>query len=257
MSKISDAFKGGKAFITFITGGDPDIETTKDLILAMQDSGADIIEIGIPFSDPIAEGEVIQEADLRALEAGCTTDALFDAIGEIKDKVTVPLVFMTYANAVYGYGVDHFMDRCIECGISGLIVPDCPYEERDEFAPYCEKSGIDLIPLVAPTSNERIKNIAKSAKGFTYVVSSLGVTGVREQITSDIGAMTELVREYSNVPCAIGFGISTTAQAKEMCKYADGVIVGSAIVKIVGQYGRDCVIHVSEYVREMKNAIRN
>lgn len=256
MSKIQKAFENGKAFIAFVTGGDPDLETTQKLILEMQESGADIIEVGIPFSDPIAEGPVIQEADLRALTAGCTNDKLFDAMKEIKDQVTIPLVFMTYINAIYKYGTKKFMDRCVECGISGVIVPDCPYEERDELAPFCEESGIDLIPLIAPTSKDRIQTIAKSAQGFVYVVSSLGVTGVRQNITTDLGAMTNLVKEATDVPCAIGFGIAKPEQAANVCQYADGAIVGSAIVKIVAEYGRDCVPYVGEYVKEMKDSIR-
>lgn len=256
MSKIQKAFENGKAFIAFVTGGDPDLETTQKLILEMQESGADIIEVGIPFSDPIAEGPVIQAADLRALTAGCTNDKLFDAMKEIKDRVTIPLVFMTYINAIYKYGTKKFMDRCVECGISGVIVPDCPYEERDELAPFCEEAGIDLIPLIAPTSKDRIQTIAKSAQGFVYVVSSLGVTGVRQNITTDLGAMTKLVKEATDVPCAIGFGIAKPEQAANVCQYADGAIVGSAIVKIVAEHGRDCVPYVGKYVKEMKDSIR-
>lgn len=257
MSKIQKAFENGKAFIGFITGGDPDLETTQKLILEMQKSGADIIEVGIPFSDPIAEGPVIQQADLRALEAGCTTDKLLDAMKEIKDSVTIPLVFMTYINVIYKYGTDKFMKRCVECGISGVIVPDCPFEEREELVPFCDAHGIDLIPLVAPTSHERIKKIAQSAQGFVYVVSSLGVTGIRQNITTDLGAMTKLVKETTDVPCAIGFGISNPQQAADVCKYADGAIVGSAIVKIVAEHGKDCVPFVGEYVKKMKEACKN
>lgn len=255
MSKLSDTFKTGKAFIPFITGGDPDIETTEKLLYAMSESGADIIEIGIPFSDPIAEGPVIQEASLRALNSGCTTDKLFDLAGRVSPNIDTPLVFMTYINPIYTYGKDKFMKKCSENGIKGIIVPDLPFEEKDELAPFCDKYGIDLISLIAPTSNERITMIAKEAKGFIYCVSSLGVTGVRKEITTDIGAMTELVRQSSDIPCAIGFGISTPLQAEKMSKYSDGVIVGSAIVKIVAQYGKDCIEPVKEYVKSMKEAI--
>lgn len=256
MSKVSDAFKNGKAFIAFVTGGDPDLETTQKLIIEMEKSGADIIEVGIPFSDPIAEGPVIQKADLRALQGGCTTDKLFDAIKEIKEQVNIPLVFMTYVNVIYRYGTEKFMERCVECGISGVIVPDCPYEERDELAPFCKEAGIDLIPLIAPTSEERITKIAKTAEGFVYVVSSLGVTGIRQNITTDLGAMTKLVKEATEVPCAIGFGIAKPEQAKNVCQYADGAIVGSAIVKIVAEHGKESVPYVGEYVKSMKDAIR-
>lgn len=257
MSKIREAFQAGKAFIPFITGGDPDLETTKKLILEMQKNGADIIEVGIPFSDPIAEGAVIQAADLRALDNGCTTDRLFDALKEIKNQVTIPLVFMTYINVIYKYGKKKFMERCVECGICGVIVPDCPYEEKDELQPVCKEYGIEMISLIAPTSHNRIKMIAKQSEGFLYCVSSLGVTGVRKEITTDISAMVNLVREVSDTPCAVGFGISTPGQAKEMTKYADGAIVGSAIVKIVAEHGKDSAPYVGAYVKEMKEAIHS
>lgn len=255
MTKISDAFKNGKAFIGFITGGDPDIETTEKLLYTMSESGADLIEIGIPFSDPIAEGPVIQEASERALTAGCTTDKLFDLVAKVSPNLDTPIVFMTYINPIYTYGKEKFMSKCKECGIQGIIVPDLPYEEKDELTPECDKYGIDLISLIAPTSHERITMIAKEAKGFVYCVSSLGVTGVRSEITTDISAMTDLVRKATDIPCAIGFGISTPEQAKKMSADADGVIVGSAIVKIVAQYGKDSAEHVAEYVRSMKEAI--
>ena len=255
MTKISDAFKNGKAFIGFITGGDPDIETTEKLLYTMSESGADLIEIGIPFSDPIAEGPVIQEASERALAAGCTTDKLFDLVAKVSPNLDTPIVFMTYINPIYTYGKEKFMSKCKECCIQGIIVPDLPYEEKDELTPECNKYGIDLISLIAPTSHERITMIAKEAKGFVYCVSSLGVTGVRSEITTDISAMTDLVRKATDIPCAIGFGISTPEQAKKMSADADGVIVGSAIVKIVAQYGKDSSEHVAEYVRSMKEAI--
>lgn len=255
MTKISDAFKNGKAFIGFITGGDPDIETTEKLLYTMSESGADLIEIGIPFSDPIAEGPVIQEASERALAAGCTTDKLFDLVAKVSPNLDTPIVFMTYINPIYTYGKEKFMSKCKECGIQGIILPDLPYEEKDELTPECNKYGIDLISLIAPTSHERITMIAKEAKGFVYCVSSLGVTGVRSEITTDISAMTDLVRKATDIPCAIGFGISTPEQAKKMSADADGVIVGSAIVKIVAQYGKDSAEHVAEYVRSMKEAI--
>lgn len=253
MSKIKEAFKNRKAFIPFITGGDPDLETTKKLIIEMQNAGADLIEVGIPFSDPIAEGQVIQEADLKALEAGCTTDKLMDALIEIKDQIHIPLVFMTYINVIYKYGKKKFMDRCNLCGISGIIVPDCPYEEKDELLPECREAGVELISMIAPTSQDRIKMIAREAEGFLYCVSSLGV---RKEIKTDINGMIELVKEVSDVPCAVGFGISTPKQAEDVCKYADGAIVGSAIVRIVAEHGKECVPYVSQYVKEMKEAVR-
>ena len=254
MSKIHEAFENGKAFIAFVTGGDPDLDTTKKIIKEMEKAGADLIEIGIPFSDPIAEGPVIQEANERALANGCTTDKLFDALKDIKDEVSVPLVFLTYINPIYAYDVDKFLDRCNECGIHGLIIPDLPYEEKDEIADEC-KNDVDIISLIAPTSRDRIKMIAKEATGFIYCVSSLGVTGVRSDINTDLGGMVKLVRETTDVPCAFGFGIVTPEQAEYVAKYSDGAIVGSAIVKIVAKYGKDCLPYINEYVKSMKEAV--
>lgn len=257
MSRIQTAFQNGKAFIAFVTGGDPDLETTEQLIYAMEEAGADLIEIGIPFSDPIAEGAVIQEANERALSSGCTTDTLFDLIAKVRQKVKVPLVFLTYINPIYTYGKDRFMYKCKESGIDGIIIPDLPYEEKDELEPDCLRYGIDLITLIAPTSKERIKMIAKDAKGFIYCVSSLGVTGVRSEINTDVDSMISLVREVTTTPCAVGFGISTPDQAAKFAKASDGAIVGSAIVKIIAQYGKDSLSHVSDYVKAMKDAVRN
>ncbi|WP_347994923.1 tryptophan synthase subunit alpha [uncultured Eubacterium sp.] len=255
MSKIHEAFENGKAFIAFVTGGDPDLDTTKKIIKEMEKAGADLIEIGIPFSDPIAEGPVIQEANERALANGCTTDKLFDSLKDIKDEVSVPLVFLTYINPIYVYGVDKFLDRCNECGIQGLIIPDLPYEEKDEIADECKNHDVDIISLIAPTSHDRIKMIAKEATGFIYCVSSLGVTGVRSDINTDLGGMVKSVRETTDVPCAFGFGIATPEQAEYVAKYSDGAIVGSAIVKIVAKYGKDCLPYINEYVKSMKEAV--
>ena len=257
MTRIADAFKNGKAFIPFITCGDPDLETTAKAVRAMAEAGADLIELGIPFSDPTAEGPVIQEANLRALTAGTTTDKVFDLVRDLRKDVTIPLVFMTYANVVYSYGTDEFVSTCAEIGIDGIILPDVPLEERGDFTPACEKFGVDLIPLIAPTSKNRIAAIAKAAQGFIYVVSSLGVTGVRSEITTDIGAIVKLIRENSSLPCAVGFGISRPEQARDMAEKSDGAIVGSAIVKIVAAHGRDAVEPVRAYVAEMKDAIRD
>jgi len=255
MSNINQAFKDGKAFIPFVTGGDPSLEITEQLLVAMAKAGADLIEIGIPFSDPTAEGIVIQEANERALAAGCTTDKLFDMIQRARKKVTVPMVFLTYMNPVYIYGKERFMKRCVQCGIDGIIVPDLPFEEKGELSDVCEKYKVDLISLIAPTSHERITMIAKEAKGYIYCVSSLGVTGVRSEIKTDVKEMTAMVKEATKVPCAIGFGISTPAQAADMAKISDGVIVGSAIVKLIAEHGENCVSAVSEYVKKMKKAV--
>lgn len=256
MSKIARAFENGKAFIAFITCGDPDLETTAAAVRAAVENGADLIELGIPFSDPTAEGPVIQGANLRALSSGITTDKVFDFVREIRRDVSVPMVFMTYANVVFSYGSERFISTCKEIGIDGLILPDIPFEEKDEFQPICKKYGVDLISLIAPTSQNRIAMIAKEAEGFLYIVSSLGVTGTRSEIETDLGEMVKLVRENANIPCAIGFGISTPEQAKQMADIADGAIVGSAIVKLLEKHGKDAPRYIGEYVKSMKDGMK-
>lgn len=257
MSRIKEAFANGKAFIPFITCGDPDLETTKKIIKEMVANGADLVELGIPFSDPTAEGPVIQDANLRALSGNVTTDKVFDMVKELREEVSVPLVFMTYANVVFSYGIERFCKKAKEVGMDGIILPDVPFEEKEEFAPTCREYGLDFISLIAPTSNDRIEMIAKNAEGFVYCVSSLGVTGVRSNITTDLGAMTDLVRKANpDVPCAIGFGISKPEQAEKMSKVADGCIVGSAIVRLVGEHGVNAAPVVGEYVKSMKDAMR-
>lgn len=256
MSKIARAFENGKAFIAFITCGDPDLETTAAAVRAAVENGADLIELGIPFSDPTAEGPVIQGANLRALSDGITTDKVFDFVREIRRDVSVPMVFMTYANVVFSYGSERFISTCKEIGIDGLILPDIPFEEKDEFQPICKKYGVDLISLIAPTSQNRIAMIAKEAEGFLYIVSSLGVTGTRSEIETDLGEMVKLVRENANIPCAIGFGISTPEQAKQMADIADGAIVGSAIVKLLEKHGKDAPRYIGEYVKSMKDGMK-
>ncbi len=256
MSKIKNAFANGKAFIPFITCGDPDLETTKTIVLSAVRAGADLIELGIPFSDPTAEGPVIQEANVRALSGGVTTDKIFDLVRELRQEISIPMVFMTYANVVFSYDAEKFIKTCSEIGIDGLILPDIPYEEKAEFDPLCKKYGVDLISLIAPTSHDRIAMIAKEASGFIYIVSSLGVTGTRSEITTDIDAMVSLIRQNSSVPCAVGFGISTPEQAARMAAASDGAIVGSAIIKLIAKYGRDAAEPVGAYVKEMKDALR-
>ncbi|WP_432627911.1 tryptophan synthase subunit alpha [Brotaphodocola sp.] len=256
MSNLGKAFDHGKAFVAFITCGDPDLETTAKAVRAMAEAGADLIELGIPFSDPTAEGPVIQSANVRALAAGTTTDKIFEMVKELRNDVKIPMVFMTYANVVFSYGTGRFAERCAEVEIDGVILPDVPYEEKEEFAPFFDAYGLSLVSLIAPTSAERIAMIAKEAQGFIYVVSSLGVTGVRSEITTDIGALTEQIRAVTDVPCAVGFGISTPEQAVKMAKVSDGAIVGSAIVRLMEKYGREAVPHVAEYVKSMKDALK-
>ena len=257
MSKIASAFEKGKAFIAFITCGDPDLETTAAVVRAAVENGADLIELGIPFSDPTAEGPVIQGANLRALNGGVTTDRIFDLVRELRRDVTVPMVFMTYANVVFSYGADRFLSTCRAVGIDGLILPDLPYEEKEEFLPDCRRYGVDLISLIAPTSENRIAMIANEAEGFLYVVSSLGVTGTRSEIKTDLASIVEVIRQNTRIPCAIGFGISTPEQAKAMAGLSDGAIVGSAIIKLIEKHGKDAAAPVGEYVRRMKEAIRS
>ena len=256
MSNIAKAFEHGKAFIPFITCGDPDLATTAAAVREAAENGADLIELGIPFSDPTAEGPVIQAANIRALAGGVTTDKIFDLVRDLRTDVTVPMVFMTYANVVYSYGAERFIGTCAETGIDGLILPDLPYEEKDEFLPVCRRYGIDLVSLIAPTSENRIAMIAKEAEGFLYIVSSLGVTGVRSEIKTDLVSIVKVVRANTDIPCAIGFGISTPEQAAKMAAVADGAIVGSAIIRIIEQYGTEAPRYVGEYVKSMKDAIR-
>jgi len=255
MIKISEAFRGKKAFIAYLMAGDPDLKTSAEYILTAQEAGADLIEIGIPFSDPIAEGEVIQAASERALRAGTRLDGIFKMVGSIKDKMRVPMVFMTYVNPVFVYGYDRFFSQCAEVGISGIIIPDMPFEEQAEAKGPARKYGIEVITLVAPTSEKRIAEIAKKAEGFVYVVSSMGVTGVRSEIKTDVPAIISKIREHTDVPVAVGFGISTPEQAEQFSKVADGVIVGSAIVRIVAEHGTDAKRALYDYIKSMKKRI--
>lgn len=256
MSNIRKAFENGKAFIPFITCGDPDIETTIKVVRSAVENGADLIELGIPFSDPTAEGPVIQGANIRALAGGVTTDKIFDMVAELRKDIKIPMVFMTYANVVFSYGVERFMKKCSDTGMDGIIIPDMPFEEKEEFAECARQYGVDMISLIAPTSENRIAMIAKEAEGFIYVVSSLGVTGTRSEITTNIGDIVSVIRENTDIPCAVGFGISTPEQAKKMAGLSDGAIVGSAIIKIIEKYGKGSPSYVGEYVKSMKDAVR-
>ena len=256
MNRIAEAFQKEKVFIPFITCGDPDLETTGKVVRAAVANGAGLIELGIPFSDPTAEGPVIQGANLRALSGGVTTDKIFDFVRDLRKDVEIPLVFMTYANVVFSYGAERFLKNCSELGIDGIILPDVPFEEKEEFGGLCRKYGVALISMIAPTSENRIAMIAEEAEGFLYIVSSLGVTGVRSEIKTDLSSILKVVREHTDVPCAIGFGISTPEQAEKMARIADGVIVGSAIIKLLAAHGKDAAEPVGDYVRSMKEAIR-
>lgn len=256
MNNIKNAFNNKKAFIGFLTAGDPDLETTKECIIAMEEAGADLIEIGIPFSDPIAEGTIIQGANIRALKCNTCLPDIFNMVKQVRTKTNIPLVFLTYINPVFNYGYDKFFKTCKESGVDGVIIPDLPFEEKEEIKEPSEKYGIDVISLIAPTSEDRIRQIAKDAKGFVYIVSSMGVTGIRNEITTDLESIVKLVKETTSTPAAIGFGINTPEQAKHFSQIADGVIVGSAIVKIIEKYGKNAPEHVYNYVKEMKDAVR-
>ncbi|WP_407313575.1 tryptophan synthase subunit alpha [Desulfosporosinus sp. SB140] len=256
MSRIAESFKNGKAFIGFVTGGDPSLEKSEEFILEMVRGGADLVEIGIPFSDPIAEGVVIQEANIRALSAGATVDKIFDLVASLRKRTEVPLVFLTYLNPVFNYGFSRFFQRCADLGVDGIIIPDLPYEEKGELAEIAAGFGVDVISLIAPTSEQRIKQIAQEATGFIYVVSSMGVTGMRSEIQTDLKAILEVVKGVSSIPTAVGFGINTPKQAGEIAKITDGVIVGSAIVKIIEKHGENAGPYIYDYVQSMKNAVK-
>lgn len=268
---VSGAFAKGKAFIPFVTCGDPDLDTTLSVVRALERAGADIIELGIPFSDPTAEGPVIQEANIRALASGTTTDAVFELVRELRrgtpgadgtfdgpdaaPPVACPLLFMTYANVVFHYGTERFCERAAEAGVDGIILPDTSFEEKDEFASVCAAHDLAYVSLIAPTSEARIEMIAREADGFVYLVSSLGVTGMRAKITTDLGAIVEKIRAATDVPVAIGFGISGPEAAREMAAVADGAIVGSAVVRLVAEHGRDAAPAVEAFAREVAEAV--
>lgn len=256
MSRIADAFRDKKAFIGFLTAGDPSMEKTEEFILEMERAGADLVEIGIPFSDPIAEGVVIQNANIRALKAGATTERVFEMVSRVRRRTQIPLVFLTYLNPVFHYGYEKFFARCRDVGIDGIIIPDLPFEEKGEVAPLAAACGVDVISMIAPTSSQRIERIAGEAAGFLYVVSSMGVTGIRKEITTDLEGMLGAVRKATDLPAAVGFGISTPEQAAKIAAAADGVIVGSAIVKIIEKHGEAAGPEIYEYVRSMKAAVK-
>ncbi|RKI28998.1 tryptophan synthase subunit alpha [bacterium 1xD8-6] len=255
MSRIYKAFEDKKAFIGFLTAGDPTLGKTEEFVLEMERAGASLIEIGVPFSDPIADGPVIQEANIRSLSAGCTMDGIFEVVISIREKTEIPLVFLAYLNTIYKYGYEKFCGRCEECGVDGVIIPDLPFEEKEEILPAASKCGIDIITMVAPTSRERIEMVVKEATGFIYVVSSMGVTGARSEITMDVGEIVGIIRSVTDTPTAIGFGINTKEQVADYSAIADGVIIGSAIVRIIAEYGEEAGPELRKYVEEMVSGI--
>ncbi|MBF7096997.1 tryptophan synthase subunit alpha [Alkalibacter mobilis] len=262
-SKITKKFEELKKFdkralITYITAGDPDIKDTEKLIYAMERAGADIVELGIPYSDPLADGPVIQRAAQRALKKNVNIDDIFDMVKEVRKNTQLPLAFLMYYNSILRYGINKFIEKCKDVGMDGLIVADLPLEERKEFKDLLKNTGVDLIPLVAPTSRERIKMIVEDASGFIYCVSSLGVTGTRSSFSTELKDFMDLVRSYTDVPTAIGFGISGTEAIRELKDYSDGLIVGSAIIKKIEE-GLEYGTHlekVEEFVKELKSAFK-
>lgn len=254
MSNIRKAFENGKAFIPFITCGDPDLETTAKVVRAAVENGADLIELGIPFSDPAAEGAVIQGSNLRALAGGITSDKIFAFVRELRRDVRIPMVFKTYANVVFSYGAEAFISTCCDMEIDGLILPDLPFEEKEEFAPLCKRYGVELISLIAPASEKRIAMIAKEAEGFLYIVSGPGGTDTRSEIKTDPASIVRIVRENTTVPCAIECGISTPEQTREMAEIADGAIIGSAMIRLLEKYGRNASRYAGKYVKSMRDA---
>lgn len=255
MSSFKDVFNK-KAFIGFITAGDPNLESTERFIDKMIEAGTSLIEIGIPFSDPIAEGSVITKADIRALASGTTTDKIFDMIKNVRKKhPDFPLVFMTYANPVFSYGYDKFFKKSQELNMLGIIIPDLPIEEKDEAANVAKKYNQEVISLIAPTSDDRIKHIASKSSGFIYLVSSMGVTGMRSEFKTDLNKIVTEIKKYTDTPVAIGFGISNPEQAKKMASISDGVIIGSAIVRIIEEHGTDAANYVYDFCKSIVDAI--
>lgn len=258
MNRIDEKFnllREKKALITFVTAGDPNIETTEKLVLTMLDAGADIVEIGVPFSDPIAEGTIIQNASKRSLDNGTTLLKIFDLVEKLRAKTDAPLLLMMYLNTIFGFGTERFFNLCVDKGIDGVIVPDMPYEECDEIEITAKKYDIHSIRLVSPTSKERIKMIADGAGGFLYCVSSLGVTGTRNSYSTDFEKFYSDIKKYSKIPCAVGFGISNVEQAKIISKYFDGVIVGSAIVEIIEKEKENAEKFVFDFVKSIRQAL--
>jgi tryptophan synthase alpha chain len=255
MNRILKAFDNKKALIAYLTAGDPSLEKTKEFILTLAQNGADLIEIGIPFSDPVAEGQVIQSAMQRGLKSITAQDDIFSMVSQLRKESDVPIVFMSYVNPIFSYGYSRFFKRCREIGIDGIIIVDMPFEEHGEVLEQTQKNNVSLITLIAPTSNERINMLAQNASGFIYLISSLGVTGVRENITTDIKSLVERIKEQTQIPVAVGFGISKPEQAQEIARYADGIIIGSAIVKLIEEYKEDAAAHIAQYISSIKAAI--
>ncbi|HUU08362.1 MAG TPA: tryptophan synthase subunit alpha [Dehalococcoidales bacterium] len=256
MSRISAVFSqpGHKALIPYITVGYPSLEATLEVVPLLAAGGCDIVELGIPFSDPLADGTTIQKASFQALQNGITLQHCFEVAGQLSQKVKTPLVFMTYFNPVLSYGLDKFCRDCARSGVSGLIIPDLPPEEGDEIEAMARKQGLDVVYLLAPTSTEaRIKLVAGRAGGFIYLVSVTGVTGARDRLPQNLSAFVARVRKIARQPLCVGFGISTPEQAKEVARIADGVIVGSRLIQLM-EADRS-LAEVAGFTRELRRAL--
>ena len=254
MSNIKNAFQN-KALIGFVMAGDPDLETTKEIIISMSKAGADMVELGIPFSDPIAESSVIQSANLRALKSETYLPRIFEMIRDVRKTTDISIVFHTYINPVFNYGYEKFFKICNETKVDGVVIPDLPFEEKQEIKEYADNNEVDIISFVVPTDEERIKMISKDASGFIYFVPSIGATKVMEGHTKELTDVIEVLKKTTDIPVAIGFGINTVQQAEFFSKMADGIIIGNALVKIVEKYGKDSATHIFDYVKSLKNVM--
>lgn len=256
MNRIDKKFQslkaeGKKALIPYICSGDPSVEMTEKLVYTLEEAGSDIIELGIPFSDPLADGPVIQAAGLRAFAGGYRLADTFKIAENVRKNSEIPLVIMVYYSSIIGFGKEKFLEGCINADVDGLIVPDLPYEEYDEFKPLLEGTGIYMIPLVGLTSGQRIPKLVKEAKGFVYCVSSMGVTGVRKEFDTRVESFVKEVQKYTDTPACIGFGISSKEDIERFEAYADGCIVGSAIVRKIFESNGD-LEQVKDFVKGLR-----
>ncbi len=264
MGRIGDKFeslrsKKGKALIVYLTAGDPSLDVTRELILALEQAGADILEIGVPFSDPTADGPVIQEASQRALKAGTTLQGVLDLVSDVRKISEIPIVLFGYFNPIFAYGVKKFPLAAHRAGVDGILVVDLPYEEAGELRVFTDAAGIDFISLVAPTTDpERLNKIAAGATGFLYYISITGITGTAAPKIENIKKEVGKIRKITKLPLAVGFGISKPQQAREIGRFADGVVIGSAVVRLIHENkdNRDLIKIVSGYISEIKKAMR-
>jgi len=239
MNRLAKAFDENKALVAFVTAGDPSIETTEKLIVTLAEEGVDIIKIGVPFSDPVAGGAEIQQADERALAAGCTIDNIFDMVGRLRKKVDIALLLVSYMNPIFVYGKARFVGKCAQSGIDGIIVPDLPFEEKEELAANCANYSVAQIQMIAPAAMDRIEKIVSGAEGF-IIAPAFDV------------ALLKLLKAVSPLPCVVGVDVPTPKQAQEVVAIADGLSIESAVVRLVAQYGSNCIGHVKAYIEKIR-----